>query len=296
MNQTMHQAMLRRLAPVALFLLVCGVRPAAADSCQLSSIAPIVFGSYTGSAVRVAGTITFQCSSGSAYSIGLNAGTTGGSTVNSRNMSGPSSNLGYSLFSNAGYNFNWGDSSGTNWVTGMAATNGYQAVTIYAQLPTGQYPAAGTYTDTVTATLSGNFATSTLQFNVSATVVKACLVSASSLLFGAYTGSVLNSTAIISANCTNGTAYNVGLDAGTANAATVTNRSMTGPSSILLRYSLFSDSGRSMNWGNTVGSDTLAGTGTGVSQYLTVYGQIPAGQTSVVAGSYADTVTVTLTY
>ncbi len=32
------------------------------------------------------------------------------------------------------------------------------------------------------------------------------------------------------------------------------------------------------NWGNTVGTNTLAETGTGTVQSLTVYGQVPAGE------------------
>jgi spore coat protein U-like protein len=70
---------------------------------------------------------------------------------------------------------------------------------------------------------------------------------------------------------------------------------MTGPSSSLLSYKLFSNSGYTTNWGNTVGTDTVAGTGSGVSQTLTVYGQIPAQQ-FVRPGCYTDTVVATLTY
>jgi len=75
----------------------------------------------------------------------------------------------------------------------------------------------------------------------------------------------------------------------------VTNRSMTGPSSSHLAYKLFSNSGHTTNWGNTVGTDTVAGTGTGAAQSLTVYGQITAAQ-FVRPGSYTDTVTATITY
>jgi spore coat protein U-like protein len=70
---------------------------------------------------------------------------------------------------------------------------------------------------------------------------------------------------------------------------------MTGPSASLLHYHLYSDSGHTVNWGNTVGTDTVSMTGSGVAQTLTVYGQVPAGQ-FVTPGSYSDTITVTLTY
>jgi spore coat protein U-like protein len=99
----------------------------------------------------------------------------------------------------------------------------------------------------------------------------------------------------MTATCTGSTPYNVGLNAGTATGATVTTRSMTGPAGALLGYKLFTNSGHTTNWGNTVGTNTEAGIGTGLAQSLTVFGQIPAGQ-SVTPGAYSDTIIVTLTY
>jgi spore coat protein U-like protein len=69
---------------------------------------------------------------------------------------------------------------------------------------------------------------------------------------------------------------------------------MTGPSGVLLHYSLFSNAGYSTNWGNTTGS-WVTGTGTGAAQTLTVYGQIPASQHTI-SGTYTDTITATVTY
>jgi spore coat protein U-like protein len=63
-----------------------------------------------------------------------------------------------------------------------------------------------------------------------------------------------------------------------------------------LNYSLFSNAGRTTNWGNNIGTDTVAGTGTGALQTLTVYGRIPASQTTAPVGSYSDTITVTVTF
>jgi len=137
--------------------------------------------------------------------------------------------------------------------------------------------------------------TVTTTFAVSATVQATCLISATGLSFGTYTGVVDNATSTVSVTCTNTTPYNVSLNAGTATGATVTTRKMTGPSSALLNYSLFSNSGMTTGWGNTIGTDTVAGTGNGSSQAITVYGQIPASQ-YVTPGSYADTITATVTY
>ena len=102
-------------------------------------------------------------------------------------------------------------------------------------------------------------------------------------------------TSTVSVTCTNTTPYNVGLSAGLATGATVVTRSMTGPASALLGYQLYRDSAHSLNWGITIATDTLAGTGNGSAQPLTVYGLVPAGQ-YVAPGTYSDTITATVTY
>jgi spore coat protein U-like protein len=63
-----------------------------------------------------------------------------------------------------------------------------------------------------------------------------------------------------------------------------------------LSYALYSNAGRSTNWGNTPGTDTVAQTASTILPIsFTVYGRIPQQQ-SVGAGSYTDTVTVTVSY
>ncbi|OWY30064.1 spore coat U domain-containing protein [Herbaspirillum robiniae] len=138
------------------------------------------------------------------------------------------------------------------------------------------------------ATASGSLA-------ITASVVASCTVVGSAIAFGAYTQTVVNQSGSITVLCTNGTTYNVGLDAGTGSGSTVTTRKMSATGGGTLNYALYRDSGRTNNWGSTIGTDTQAGTGTGLLQTLTVYGQIPASQTPL-AGAYSDTVTVTLTY
>jgi spore coat protein U-like protein len=88
--------------------------------------------------------------------------------------------------------------------------------------------------------------------------------------------------------------YNIGLDAGTGSGATVATRKLTSGSNTI-NYMLYCDSGRSIVWGNTVGTNTVSGTGSGDPQSYTVYGRVPA-QTTPAAGTYNDTITVTVTY
>lgn len=137
-------------------------------------------------------------------------------------------------------------------------------------------------------------ATATTTFGVTATVQATCLISATTMAFGTYTGVVANSTSTVSVTCTNTTPYNVGLDAGLATGATVTTRKMAGTGGALLNYALYSDSARTLNWGNSSGS-WVAGTGNGSAQTLTVYGQVAAAQ-YLAPGSYSDTITATVNY
>ena len=53
------------------------------------------------------------------------------------------------------------------------------------------------------------------------------------------------------------------------------------------------DAGRTTIWGNTQGTNTVAGTGTGAAQALTVYGQVPA-QATPKPDTYQTTVTATV--
>ena len=142
-------------------------------------------------------------------------------------------------------------------------------------------------------------ATTTTTFTVTAQVLTTCSVTANNLNFGNYSGVVVSGQTTLEVNCTTGTPYNVGLDAGTSTGATVTTRAMQGPNTRTagskLAYGLFKDAAHSINWGNTVGTDTVPGTGNGVNQALLVFGQIPASEI-VPAGEYQDLITVTLTF
>lgn len=132
---------------------------------------------------------------------------------------------------------------------------------------------------------------------VTATVVASCDVAANDLDFMTYdpvSGSPVDASATLEITCTNGAAYVVALDEGVGAGATIAARRMTSGSDTLA-YSLYRDASRSQLWGETNGVDTVAGTGSGTQQTLTVYGRAPTAQTSP-AGSYADTVTVTVTY
>ncbi|MGE3303485.1 MAG: spore coat U domain-containing protein [Hyphomonadaceae bacterium] len=140
-------------------------------------------------------------------------------------------------------------------------------------------------------------ATAQTTFQVTATVVPACAVTALDLEFPDYNPTSAAPTVgstDVRITCTSGVAYNVGLDAGAGAGAAVGARKMA-DGAATLTYALYSDGGYATVWGDTIGANTVAGVGSGAQQILTVHGRIGAQQPAP-AGSYADTITVTVTF
>lgn len=151
------------------------------------------------------------------------------------------------------------------------------------------------------AASSAGAATATATFTVTAAVAANCLATATGMAFGTYLpgNGAINQTSTVSVRCTSGTAYTVGLTPGLFGGATVTTRRMAN-GVLPLAYSLYRDPARTLNWGVTAGTDTMAGAGAGLAtiQNFTVYGQVPdsvANQGATV-GAYTDTITVNVVY
>jgi spore coat protein U domain-containing protein, fimbrial subunit CupE1/2/3/6 len=149
----------------------------------------------------------------------------------------------------------------------------------------------------ISANNSAFAATTTSSFTVQMTVTASCTInSASTLNFGSQgvLAANVDQTSTIQVQCTNTTPYNIGLNAGVGTGATVALRKLTNGANTL-NYTLYSDSGRTTIWGNTVGTDTVAASGNGAAQSYTVYGRVPPQSTPAPA-AYTDTITVTVTY
>jgi spore coat protein U-like protein len=146
--------------------------------------------------------------------------------------------------------------------------------------------------------------TATSNLSVTASVTANCTISTAPVAFGAYdpvvtnASTALNGTGTVSVTCTNGASTTVtlgqGTFAGTGSTDAAPARRLNDGGADYLTYTLYSDTGRSVVWGNTALTG-LANTGTGVVQALTVYGAVAAGQ-NVPAGSYSDTVVATITF
>ena len=151
---------------------------------------------------------------------------------------------------------------------------------------------------------------STSDINVSANTSGSCIISNTDLNFGAYEVIAANATqdltafATISTTCTSGANGVITMSGGSHPLYCVSSkcyrRMANEGETSFLNYNIYTN--ESYSWSN-VWSDNTSATreivqmmGAGVSQNTTVYGEIPKNQKNAVAGSYTDTVNITLIY
>ena len=157
---------------------------------------------------------------------------------------------------------------------------------------------AGILCAALAATTPAFAATTSTTLNVDATVTASCSVSSSALSFGNVdpAGGNVDSTGGITVTCTNGTDWEATAGVGSGSGASYASRRMSSGAN-LLNYNIYTNAGRTNVWGDgTGGTVTIANTGSGAAQNVTVYGRVPSGQTTAVPGAYDDTVAVTVTY
>ena len=143
--------------------------------------------------------------------------------------------------------------------------------------------------------------------NALCVAVCTCNTTITNVVFSPYnplSGSNVDSTGQITVNC-GGVAsllvpFTVTVGTGSSNSFSA--RQMVSGTNKLV-YNLYTSVLYSQVLGDgTSGTGTLTGSiplsvlGIGTAQSYTIYGRIPGGQTSVVPGTFADTLTVTLTY
>jgi spore coat protein U-like protein len=149
------------------------------------------------------------------------------------------------------------------------------------------------------STAAAEAATATGNIPATITIEPSCQVASSSTLDFGSTGALVASLDVQSnfvVQCSDTTPFNVALDGGSTPGGTVATRLMAGGSGgEVVSYQLYSDPARTANWGNTVGADTVSGTGNGSTMNLTVYGRVPA-QATPSPGTYSDTVMITISY
>jgi spore coat protein U-like protein len=131
-------------------------------------------------------------------------------------------------------------------------------------------------------------------FSVQTLVDRTCSVTAQNLNFGTQglLKTQVDGSSQLSVTCTSGLPFSISLNGGLSNAAPAQRKMANGSNSIT--YGLFQDAARTQLWGSLAGL-LASGTGTGLVQRLTVYGRVPA-QPTPPAGTYSDTVVMTITY
>ena len=136
-------------------------------------------------------------------------------------------------------------------------------------------------------------------FTVNLLVQADCSINANPLNFGT-TGVIdanLDAETTLAVSCTNTTPYNIGLNAGDVAGSTVDNRLLSGTAGgadqATVAYQLYQDAARATVWGDTQGTNTVSGVGSGAAQSVTVYGRVPVQDTPA-PDTYQSTVTATV--
>ncbi len=116
----------------------------------------MAFGDYNvlaGSPKTTTGTVTYQCTLGVNIIVTLSRGSS--STFNPQDAEEHGAEvLNYNLYREATFQTIWGDGTGgSQTYTAVAALLVPVTVTVYGQLPAGQNVAAGSYSDSVVATI-----------------------------------------------------------------------------------------------------------------------------------------------
>lgn len=132
-----------------------GVTITIESDCQITATNILDFGTkgVLTAAVETTSTLDVVCTPSTAYDIGLNAGGGSGATTATRKMTGGAATIDYQMFSDAARTTNWGDTVATDTVS-STGTGSTQSFTIYGRVPAQTTPATGTYTDTVTVTVT----------------------------------------------------------------------------------------------------------------------------------------------
>jgi len=154
--------MRKGLATGVLGLSVTLAGAAHAQGCSTSATAA-AFGTYqplAGTTATTTSTVTVTCTALVSllisYTVQLNAG--GSGSFSTRKMAGPSWNLNYQLYMDAGYTQVWGDgTSGTSYVTDgylLGVGSVTKNYTAYGRVPASQSVGPGAYTDSITVLLT----------------------------------------------------------------------------------------------------------------------------------------------
>jgi spore coat protein U-like protein len=135
-----------------------GVGATVANNCTIST-APLAFGSYDPVVANASanldgtGTVIVACTKGATATVGLGLGSNASGAV--RRMTDGSSNyLNYELYQDAGRSTVWSDAGAGLYSPGAAPSKTARNFTVYGRVTSNQDVPAGSYNDTVVATVN----------------------------------------------------------------------------------------------------------------------------------------------
>lgn len=133
-----------------------GISATVLSACSINAN-NLAFGNYNPTSATptdATSTIDVICTTGTSYTVALNAGTTSGTTVSTRKMASGANRLDYALYSDSARSTNWGNTPGTDTPAATVAGVIPSTFTVYGRVAAQQNVPAGSYTDTVTITVT----------------------------------------------------------------------------------------------------------------------------------------------
>jgi spore coat protein U-like protein len=293
------------LAAAATAFLLVGTPRLEAGNCNWEIAPPAIdFGNYSvfsPTALEVNSGFRVRCTPHTTATVRFSRGANSAS-YDPRTMSNGGELVAYNLYTDSSMTSIWGDGTGGSTEHLLINATPHDKIfeeSIYGRVFPGPDVTAGTYTDTITATLAWENRTDVRTFTVRVVILSECLVETFNLAFGTYDPVAAHGTAPLDATgqvrvyCTRGTTGMVSLSAGTNSDGT--SRRMRGLTD-LLRYDIFRESAYTSAWNavnmnSAVSSSKLIPLNGG----FTAFGRIPAAQ-NVAIGDYTDTVVATVNY
>jgi spore coat protein U-like protein len=106
------------------------------------------------SALNASGAITARCTNGDAYRIAISSGSSGNVAARQMQRSGGGGTVNYQLYTDSAHTSAWGDgTAGTTMATGTGSGNAV-SINVYGRVPAQSTPMPGSYSDTITATIT----------------------------------------------------------------------------------------------------------------------------------------------
>lgn len=314
---------LRSLCLLTIMASLAWAAPARAQTCTVASASGVNFGTNLRSSptdqIDVFGVVTLSCTGGgngqtrrACLALG-----TGAPVPNPRTMASGASTLNFQLHD--------GTPNGPVIATAASESGGIIMERSFAAEPNtpvtvtfpiagrmfaGQTVASGTYNATLpisigSGNLNGGCTTADLtaqasNFIATAQVGADCTLSIPDVSFGTVTRltSPIETSTTAVVTCTSGAPWTLSLNAGSTPGNTYASRRMSlgGSGPGVVEYQIYRDPGPANVWGNgAMGTVTQTGTGTGTTQGIPIYLQVPA-QPPRAEGTYSDRVTATLTF